>query len=187
MDPAESTFLIASPSLDCPFFSKSIVLLVNHDESGSFGFSLHEPAERPFSAILKELNYKVPAGADLVQVVQGGPVSPESGWVVFDPKGAPLVPADTLKLSEHLAITASLDMLDAMSGGAIPKTSLLALGYCGWSEGQLEQELRSGSWIAVDLNLESLLAIPAESRWEQTLKLTGIQPWTVLRSQVALA
>lgn len=183
----ESTFLVASPSLDCPFFSRSVVLLVDHDDSGSFGFSLHRPATRSFPEILTELDYVVPHGAEQVEVLHGGPVSPESGWIVFDPQSAPYVPTDALVLSEQLAVTASVDMLDAMSAGAIPSRSVLALGYCGWSKGQLEEELSTGSWIAVDLDLSTLLSTPPEARWKHTLELTGIQPWTVLKSQVATA
>ena len=177
---AKPTFLVAAPSLSCPFFGHSVVLLVDHDDEGSFGFVVNKGSVLKLPEILTELG-KVPGKrAEDVDVIRGGPVSPETGWVIFDPRDCDSLPGDVMVLSDHLAVTASVEMLDAIAADRGPKRAVLALGYAGWGPGQLEDELREGSWLPMDVDLEVLFSVEYEERWERALSDLGIEPWRVV-------
>lgn len=160
-----------------------MVLLIDHEEEGSFGFVINKASAVDFPRVLAELDLDDERMLrPSIPVFQGGPVSPETGWVVFDPRDAPAMPDDTLMVHEGLALTASLEMLQHIAGDRAPSRVFLSLGYAGWSDGQLEDELREGSWIPVDLNLELLYELPMEERWEFALRAQGVDPaWLVTR------
>ncbi len=61
------------------------------------------------------------------------------------------------------------------------------LGYSGWGEGQLESEMKLGSWIPVDLNYDLIFDTPIEDRWEAALATLGIDPARVIDNQIASA
>ncbi len=181
-------FLVASPSLNCPFFNHTVVLLVDHGEEGSFGFVVNKPSPIDFASVVAELELEgASPGPFDVPVIQGGPVSPETGWVVFDPRNAPEVPDDAIMLNDYLAITASLTMLESIARGNAPRRAMLSLGYSGWGEEQLEDEMREGSWIPVDLDEQILYEVPSEERWETALRQLGIDPARMVGRDVAQA
>ncbi|MEM1414349.1 MAG: YqgE/AlgH family protein [Myxococcota bacterium] len=180
-------FLVAAPALSCSFFGRTVVLLVDHSAEGSFGFVVNKPSPVRFEQVVEELSLNVAEGAPTVPVLQGGPVSPETGWVVFDPVGAPAVPDDVLSVTEHVALSASLKMLEHITANQAPRRSLLALGYAGWSPGQLESEMKEGSWIPVDLDADVVFDLPTEQRWEAALRSLGIDPARVISRKVAQA
>ncbi len=168
-------FLVASPSLRCPFFHHTVVLLVDHGEDGSFGFVINKKSSVDFARVVEELELEPGDSLD-VPVLSGGPVSPESGWIVFDPKSASDPPSDVIKVTDHVGVTASLNMLEAIAAGRRPERVLLSLGYSGWAPGQLEMEMREGSWIPVDLEADVVFDLPVEERWETALRRLGIDP-----------
>lgn len=174
------TFLIASPSLDCPVFGHSVVLLVDHDEEGSFGFVISKPSALSLPEILTELKLDPGTRCEGIDVVRGGPVSEETGWVIFDPRGLEGLPGDTMYLREDLAVTASFEMLEKIARDQGPENGLLSLGYAGWGPDQLEEELREGSWLPVDVDLATLFEVPFAKRWDHALALLGIEPWRVV-------
>ena len=89
--------------------------------------------------------------------------------------------------SADLAVTASLTMLESIARGKAPSRSMLSLGYSGWGEEQLEDEMREGSWIPVDLAADIIYDLPTEERWETALKRLGIDPARMVGRNVAQA
>jgi putative transcriptional regulator len=63
----------------------------------------------------------------------------------------------------------------------------MMLGYAGWGEGQLESEMKQGSWIPVDLDYSLVFDTPIEHRWEAALATLGIDPARVIDNQIASA
>lgn len=174
------TFLIAAPALDCPVFGHSVVLLVDHDEEGSFGFVISKPSALSLPEILRELKLEPGTRCEAIDVVRGGPVSEETGWVIFDPRGVGMLPDDTMHLRDDLAVTASFEMLEKIARDEGPERGLLALGYAGWGPGQLEEELREGSWLPFDVDLQTLFEVPFVKRWDHALATLGVEPWRVV-------
>ena len=173
--------LVASPTLSCPVFNHSVVLLVDHGSSGSFGFVINKRSRIDFERIVRELEFEITPQTPVASlVVNGGPVSPETGWILFDPKGVAPPSEEIVLLDSGLALTASFSMLGAIAAGHAPSRFLLSLGYAGWDAGQLENEMRDGSWIPVDFDLELLFDVPLEMRWESALAKLGIDPARVV-------
>lgn len=169
-------FLVAAPSLLDPNFARTVVLLVDHRPEGSLGFVVNRPAEVRLRAMIEPLGLgvdaeKVPDGPVLV----GGPVAPNTGWVVFEQKGATEPGEDVVKVSERLCVSASRELLEAMVVET-NKRMLLVLGYAGWGPGQLDEELVQGAWIPVDLDERIVFDTPYDDRWGNALRLLGIDP-----------
>ena len=180
--------LVATPSLVCPFFHHSVVLVVDHDERGSFGFVINKGAGVPLDAVLDDLGLvrTVDTGAE---VMMGGPVSPESGWIVYDRAEAILAQEDpdpAVLIGERLGFTSSMGALEQIARGDGPPRDMVLLGYSGWSPGQLDSEMAEGSWIPADLDLDLLFEVPAGDRWATSLDALGIDPGSVSGS-VSLA
>ncbi|MEO0322276.1 MAG: YqgE/AlgH family protein [Myxococcota bacterium] len=180
-------FLVAAPALDCPFFGRTVVLLIDHSAEGSFGFVVNRESPVRFDQVVAELDLDPDPLSPELPVLLGGPVSPETGWVVFDPEGAPEVPTDVLEVTAEVALSASLQMLESVAANRAPRRALLALGYAGWGPGQLESEMNEGSWIPVDLDADVVFDLPLEARWETALRSLGIDPARVVTRKVAEA
>ena len=187
MDPSgefEPGFLVAAPSLGCPFFHHTVVLLIDHGSDGSFGIVVNKPAPVSFGEVLGDLRVPIEATRppDL-PVHVGGPVSPDTGWLVFDPEGYEERLGDrALEIGRSLSLTSSFSVLEAIAHGHGPARAIMSLGYSGWGPGQLESEMREGSWIPTDVDAAIVYDVPVEERWERALRASGIDPaWLVTR------
>lgn len=170
-------FLVASPALRDPSFLRTVVVLVEHGAEGSLGFVVNRPAPVSFAQVSELLGLEPVAGAEQTPVFVGGPVAPQSGWILFDPRGVdPAVLEEAVSLSEHLAVSASRQLLAAIARGEGPERRLLALGYAGWGAGQLDGEFSRGVWVPVDLDDEIVFDVPAGDRWHAALTSAGIDP-----------
>lgn len=176
MDTLAPGFLVAAPALRDPSFARSVVVLVEHGEEGSLGFVVNRPAPVSFAQVSELLGLDLSTGAE-TPVFVGGPVAPQSGWILFDPRGVEAAILDeAVRVSEHLAVSASRPLLESIARGEGPERRLLALGYAGWSAGQLDGEFSRGVWVPVDLDDEIVFDVPAGDRWHAALTSAGIDP-----------
>jgi putative transcriptional regulator len=81
---------------------------------------------------------------------------------------------NTSRINEDISITTSKDILLSMASGNGPSESLLILGYSGWGAGQLEQELKTNSWINAPASQDILFTVPYKNRWEEAINLLGV-------------
>jgi len=171
-------FLVASPALRDPNFVRSVVVVVEHGDDGSLGFVVNRPAPVSFEQVSELLGLDLAEERSLpTPVYTGGPVAPQSGWILFDPAGVdPDLLEDAVQISDRVAVSASRHLLDTIAGGDGPDRRLLALGYAGWAAGQLDGEFSRGVWIPVDLDDEIIFETPAEDRWHAALTSAGIDP-----------
>src|SRR3990172_3637971 len=96
--------------------------------------------------------------------------------VVHDPLGeweSPLV------VNEKLGVSTSRDIIVALAEDRGPKRFLLALGYAGWSPGQIEHELKENAWLSTPADMEIVFGLPAEQRWEAAARLVGVDLATI--------
>jgi putative transcriptional regulator len=126
-------------------------------------------------------------------VLQGGPVQTERGFVLHEPmleassdEKSNSIYASTLSVPGGLAMTTSKDVLEAMANGSGPQRVLVTLGYASWGEGQLESEIGENSWLTVAANPDVIFDTPIEQRYDKALSLLGLQAW-MLSSQVGHA
>jgi putative transcriptional regulator len=173
-------FLVAAPSLIDPSFVRTVVLLVEHGPEGSLGIVVNRPADVRFEEVLDSLGIEPDAAPELAPfpLLLGGPVSPETGWILFDPGEASASDlSDAVLLGDGIALSASRALLDRMLRSGAPQgPRLLAMGYAGWSGGQLDEELERGVWLPATLHADLVFRVPAEERWTAALKAEGIDP-----------
>ncbi len=170
-------FLVAAPSLLDPNFRRTVVLLVDHRAEGSLGFVINRPANVTLSGMSEALSLRglAPELADS-PVLVGGPVAPDTGWIVFDEPPAEVSSDEVVQVSKRLSVSASRELLQAFVRDPKTKHLLLVLGYAGWGPGQLDSEISQGVWIPVDLDEKIVFDTPYEQRWASALRILGIDP-----------
>ena len=165
-------FLIAMPALEDPNFHRSVTLVCQHDANGAMGIVINRAADYTLGELLAQLD--LPTADDAIAqrtIVAGGPVHPDRGFVLHDD---PREWNSTLRLGGGLAVTTSRDILAAMAGGDGPRNALVALGYAGWSAGQLEEELAQNSWLTVPADQAILFSLPLDERWHAAARALGV-------------
>ena len=111
-------------------------------------------------------------GKEWSPVLIGGPVQPERGFVLHSPTGNW---ESSFKISDRFCVTTSRDVLVAMAAGNGPENAIVTLGYSGWSQGQIETELKENAWLTVDSDERILFKTALESRWEAAAALVGVE------------
>ena len=117
---------------------------------------------------------RLPSALRHKPVFSGGPVEPARGFVLHSSDY--FLPAGTLPVNSDISLTATLDILQSMVRGEGPRKSLLALGYAGWSPGQLEAEIQMNGWLVCDADEDILFSLPPEEKYHAALKSMGITP-----------
>jgi putative transcriptional regulator len=177
-------FLIAMPGLEDETFSKSVVYMCEHNAKGAMGLIINKPGSISLRLLFDKVELPLRRD-DLMQsqVLHGGPVQTERGFVLHDPMVLDnkdkdeAIYASTLSVPGGLAMTTSRDVLEALSNGSGPRRVLVTLGYASWGEGQLESEIGENSWLTVEADPNIIFETPLEQRYERALSLLGLQPW----------
>lgn len=177
-------FLIAMPGLQDPLFEHSVVYLCEHSQRGALGLVINKPCEISLQGLFDKVELPL-TRQDLQKapVFFGGPVQTERGFVLheatFEEQAQPEHPvyASTMTILGGLEMTTSRDVLEAIAIGSGPRKVLVTLGYSAWGEGQLESELSENSWLTVKADSRLIFETPVAQRYEQALKLLGLEPW----------
>lgn len=165
--------LIAMPYMGDPNFSQTVVLVCDHNAGSALGLILNKPLPMQMGEIFEQLEIKLDKRPlKERQVLRGGPMQTDRGFVVHRAFGEWDC---TLKVSETLHVTTSLDILAAMARGQGPAEAVIALGYAGWDGGQLEQEIRANVWLCAPVDPGLIFELPFESRWEAAGRLLGVE------------
>ncbi len=166
-------FLLAMPGIGDPRFDKAVIAMCVHDEDGALGIGLGRIVPRiTFHDLLKQLDIE-PGSAPDVPIHLGGPVEPQRGFIIHSPDWGGEA---SVQVSNRWALSATLDILRAISEGRGPSRWVAALGYAGWGAGQLEQEMCSNGWFSTEGSDELLYECDVSSRWANAFKSAGIDP-----------
>lgn len=165
-------FLIAMPGLADPNFFHTVTYICEHNDDGAMGLVINRPMGLKLADIFDQLEIKITQPEILEEPVYvGGPVQIDRGFVLHD-SGSEW--DSTLKITPDLSITTSLDILRAIAIGNGPKNHLVALGYAGWSAGQLEQELAENAWLSGPAETSIIFDDPMDERWRSAARLLGV-------------
>ena len=165
-------FLVAMPGLEDPNFRECVTFICEHNAEGALGIIINRPMNVVLEDVLKQLSLKAEdpdTGASPVYL--GGPVQTQRGFVIHEPLGQWEA---TLKVSESLGVTTSRDVLEAVAAGKGPGRCFVALGYAGWTAGQLEEEMKSNSWLSTPADSRIIFDTPVELRWQAAARLIGV-------------
>ena len=165
-------FLIAMPSLEDINFHRTVTYICEHNPAGAMGIVLNRPIDLRLKDILTQLNINQMSDETGEQTVYiGGPVQTERGFILHT---AGTNWDSTLQVTPEISVTTSRDILEAIAGGCGPSKTLIALGYAGWGEGQLEDELRANTWLSGPADKQIIFDLPAEQRWQAAAQLLGV-------------
>lgn len=164
--------LLAMPQVLDPFFHKSVVLLVHHQEEGSLGFIVNRPTGVKIAEILEDLEIDW-LGEESTMAFFGGPVEPQIGTLIYHPDDSS--PPARHEVCNGVALTQHIGDLESMAGQP-PGSFRLLLGYAGWGDGQLEQELLRNDWLVAPVDNDLLFHEDPDAVWGLACQSMGVNP-----------
>ncbi len=164
--------LIAMPQMRDPRFVRAVVYLCAHSSEGAMGIVVNRLFDGlDFGDLLEQLEIAAGPGCDDVRIHFGGPVEGGRGFVLHT---ADYMHETSMVVDDGIALTATVDVLKAIAEGMGPARCLLALGYAGWSPGQLDSEIRENVWLNVPADEGLLFDTDIDHKWEAAIHKLGI-------------
>ncbi|HEY8161928.1 MAG: YqgE/AlgH family protein [Methylocystis sp.] len=176
----DGQLLVAMPGMTDERFARSVIYLCAHSEDGAMGIVVNQPARvKNFPDLLVQLQViapeeriRLPRGAEEIQVLSGGPVQTDRGFVLHSPDF--FLDNSTLPIDEGVSLTATIDILRAIAAGEGPHHAVLALGYAGWDAGQLEDEIQHNGWLHCPADPALLFDRDLSGKYTRALRSMGV-------------
>ena len=173
-------FLIAMPGMADDNFARTVVYICAHSEDGAMGFVINRPQPLSFSDVLlhldllgKEEVIRLPGRTLDFPIRSGGPVESGRGFVLHSDD---YLSESSIPVSDDICLTATLDIVRAISRGRGPQRGLMMLGYAGWGAGQIENEIGANGWLTCPAQEELIFDTNLDNKYERALALMGISP-----------
>jgi putative transcriptional regulator len=174
--------LIAMPGMSDERVVRSVIFVCAHSAEGAMGIVLNRPAaDLSLPDLLVQLDIvpeaeriRLPTEVGRMQVLMGGPVETSRGFVLHSPDFH--IDQSTLPIDDSICLTATVDILRAIARGQGPRNAVLALGYAGWSAGQLESEIQANGWLNCPADAELIFDSATDTRYQLALRKIGIDP-----------
>ncbi|MBE7197218.1 MAG: YqgE/AlgH family protein [Parafilimonas terrae] len=178
----DGQLLLAMPGMEDNRFARSVIYVCAHSADGAMGIVINQPAKKiSFPDLLVQLDViapdeaiRLPRRAGSVPVVKGGPVETGRGFVLHSADY--FVDNSTLEIDSDVSLTATIDILRAIAKGNGPDRAVLALGYAGWSPGQLEAEIQHNGWLNCPADEGLLFDESLATKYDRALRKLGIDP-----------
>lgn len=174
--------LVAMPNIDDERFDKTVIFICAHSADGAMGIVVNRPADGiNLPSLMEQLGIEedadyinLPEAARDVAIQFGGPVESNRGFVLHSTDY--FSANNTMPIDEDIGLTATLDVLRAISHGRGPQRAFLALGYAGWGPGQLENEILSNGWLHCEADNELIFSKDCDRKYDRALAKIGIDP-----------
>jgi putative transcriptional regulator len=176
----EGQLLVAMPSMTDRRFARSVIYVCAHSDEGAMGLIINQRAANISAPDLLERLGISTRGEDetvsseilALSIQVGGPVETGRGFVLHS---ADYFVADsTLSIEQGICLTATIDILKAIAHGNGPNRAILALGYSGWSPGQLENEIQSNGWLNCPADSDLIFDDDLETKYSRAMAKLGI-------------
>jgi putative transcriptional regulator len=162
--PRQGSLLIAAPFLRDYQFSRTVILMVEHNDEGSMGIILN----KNFSNLMT-LNEVVPELASLppIPLYKGGPVGRDTLFYLHTLSYL----KDALPLGNGLYLNGDFNQMQQyiLSGAPTQGVARFFMGYAGWQKGQLKQEMKQNTWIVNNESQVDLLNMYLRDLWQEAL------------------
>lgn len=166
IEPAPGILLIADPFLKDPNFLRTVVFLCEHNDEGSFGFVLNRQYENTLDELIPELEgHQLP-------VYYGGPVQQDS--IHFLHRYPDEIPGGQEVMKGVYwggDFEAVVNLIKSPSFN--PEKIRFFIGYSGWSDGQLKEELTEKSWLTVEAERRLVFHKDVTEVWKDSIKHLG--------------
>ncbi len=162
------------PSLYDANFSKSITIICEHSaEQGAIGIILNQPTSLNIYELIEAGDTKPDKDDPLfsIRIHSGGPVNTDHGFILHD---CSIERESTIQITPTLFLTSSPAILEEIADHRGPTNKIIALGYAGWSPGQLETEISANSWLTTEYQHQLVFDTPADKQWLEAGKQLGI-------------
>jgi len=179
----DGQLLIAMPVMSDPRFARSVIYVCAHSEDGAMGLVINQRAQHiSFPDLLQRLGI-VPSDSEeeglsddvrSMSIHVGGPVETGRGFVLHSSDY--FANDSTLPIEDGVCLTATIDILKAIAAGHGPNRAILALGYAGWSPGQLESEIQANGWLNCPADPDLIFDPDLDSKYMRALAKIGIDP-----------
>ncbi len=176
----DGQFLIAMPGMLDERFARCVIYLCAHSEEGAMGIIINRIQQIRFPELLVQLGIIeakeeicLPERARTLVVRHGGPVDQGRGFVVHSDD---YVTESSMPVDDQIVLTATVDVLRAMSDDSGPESAFMALGYSGWGPGQLEEEIADNGWLTCAADTELLFDADIDKKYDRVLSTLGIDP-----------
>lgn len=164
--------LVAMPGMPDSRFAKAVIYICAHNDDGAMGLVINQSMdELTFPDLLAQLNLVQTDPSAAIDIQFGGPVEQGRGFVLHSPD---YVHASTLVVDGEVALTGTVDILQAIAEGHGPKERILALGYAGWGPGQLDDEILANGWLTVEADPDIVFKVEVDQKWDRALSKLGI-------------
>lgn len=179
-DSLRGYFLISESNMNDPNFYRTVVLIIEHNQEGAFGLVVNRKSRLSLSDVIPELRDSHSAQNSALYI--GGPVQQEFLFAVHGEMPENHIPSDASSIITNRVIFEPAfsfvksfyddSFLDQIPVDDHPGINLY-LGYSGWAAGQLEAEMKSGSWIFHPANSRIVFNPNPQQGWKQALKEKG--------------
>ncbi len=163
--PKPGQILIAEPLLSDTNFTRSVVLICEHSEEGSVGFVLNQATEIKLGKLIEGMSMTGPS------VHSGGPVQTDTLHLLHRKPGL----LGGRDIAPGIYWGGSFDDLYELTQNHnyTEKDIRLFLGYSGWGPGQLEAEIKEGTWLIADATEDLIFDTQNDDLWKQAISLLG--------------
>jgi putative transcriptional regulator len=176
----DDQFIIAMPGMKDERFARTVIYICAHSEEGAMGLIINQAQQMLFPDLLVQLGVldeqqaiRLPPPARDLVIRHGGPVDRSRGFVLHSDD---YMVESSMPVSEDICLTATVDILRAISAGNGPRHALMALGYAGWGAGQLEHEIAENGWLTCPATLDLLFDPDIDRKYDRILASIGINP-----------
>ena len=164
--------LIAMPGLQDDNFSQTVTLICEHNDEGVMGITLNRKSQFLVAELFKELNLDV-TNYDAALLFEGGPLQPENGFILHRNDDNNRW-ENTINVTSDICLTTSKDIIEAIAVNNGPEDFHISLGYAGWSNEQLHNEMIENSWLTFPASADKIFNTDADDIWLTSAQWLGI-------------
>ena len=169
-------FLVATEKMQDSRFSKTVIVMLENDENGAWGFVINKPLGTiPIASLIdSSLNTSKDREKLLkkkIQVFWGGPVDVEEIFILHSTEYR----SETTRNYGNISVSKDYNILFDIAENKGPEKSLVILGYSGWGSGQLEGEMERDDWILSDIDLNIIFDEELKMKWNKAYKNSFIK------------
>lgn len=180
--------LVAAPSMSDEHFERAVVFLTEVGDDGALGFTLNRPTPYRFEEVARELEVTAqPSHLQDAVIYNGGPVSPERGWLLFRDLEDRIQDDNIIEVTGDIRLGVTVDLLRQFLTAEHDLTFKFLLGYAGWAPGQLEAELAEGAWLPLEFDADFMFSTPPAKLWDAAMARFGLGPGSIMVSTVGKA
>ena len=166
--------IISMPSQQDERFYKTVIYMCAHSSEGAMGIIINKKIDYDlYPDLLEQLGIDKPLGNKKLYIRYGGPVETGRGFVLHSDE---VIQKETLSIEKGVALTSTSEFFEDLSKGKGPKNSILALGYAGWSPGQIEKEILANSWMTLSTDSNFIFDEEVNNKWSNAFNLLGVDP-----------